>query len=113
MSYGQITDPPELFLDAEGRIPLPMLVQLNVWLLEMVRLLNGYFAWKSDVKVVSNGTANTEFTVRHDLGRIPTKFAVVNKDKAGDVYKGSTAWTKEAIYLKCSVASVALTLEVW
>jgi hypothetical protein len=113
MSYGQITEPQELFYDEKGRIPIQLLTQFNSWLLETTRFINGYLVWKAELEVTSDSTPNTEFMLRHSLGRIPTKFVVVNKDKAGDVYKGSTAWTKQAIYLKCSVASVALTLEIW
>ncbi|MFW9893804.1 MAG: hypothetical protein ACFFFO_16485, partial [Candidatus Thorarchaeota archaeon] len=43
MSYGQIGEPLELQVDAEGRLLVPVLSQFNNWLLETVRFLNGYF----------------------------------------------------------------------
>jgi len=61
----------------------------------------------------TNGIADTEDTVAHGLGRTPVGFLVVDKDKAGDVYDGGTAWTDTNIYLKCSVATVAIVILVW
>jgi hypothetical protein len=54
----------------------------------------------------SHAVANTEFAVTHDLGQIPVGYIDVGtKDKAGVLYKGTTAWTTTTIYLKCSIAS--------
>jgi hypothetical protein len=61
----------------------------------------------------SNGTPDTQDTVAHQLGRTPTGFLVINRDKAGVVYKGASAWTSSNIYLKCNVASVAVTMLVF
>jgi len=61
----------------------------------------------------SNVTPDTEDTIVHGLGRIPVGFLVVDKDKAGDIYDGGTAWTDTNIYLKCSVATVAAVILVW
>lgn len=65
------------------------------------------------VEFTSNGTPNTQDTVAHTLGKVPTGFLVVNKDKAGDVYAGGTTWTKTNIYFKTTVASVALKILVF
>lgn len=60
------------------------------------------------VEFTSHVTPDTEFTVTHDLGQIPTGFLDVGyKDKAGVLYRGSTTWTTSSIYLKCNVASTA------
>ena len=62
-------------------------------------------------KAVTPASANTEFTVRHELGRIPVGFLPVSIDKAGIVYasrKGS--WTKTSIFLKCSAATASITV---
>jgi len=61
----------------------------------------------------SNGTANTEDAVSHSLGRIPSGYMVVRQDKAGIVYDSGTTFTDTKLYLKVSVASVALTLLVF
>jgi hypothetical protein len=61
----------------------------------------------------SDVTLNTEFSVAHQLQRIPIGFIVITKNKAGDFYGTptlGTAWTATTIYLKCSVASVAFKL---
>lgn len=55
----------------------------------------------------SNGTANTEDTVAHLLGRIPVGILTSLPDKAAVLYKGTTAWTKTNIYVKTSAATVA------
>lgn len=61
----------------------------------------------------SNASPDTEDTVAHSLGRAPSYFVVISKDKAGDFYKSGTAWTSSNIYLKCSVASVAASILVF
>lgn len=63
--------------------------------------------------VTTPGTADTEFSIAHELGRVPVAYLVVKKDRACDVYSGATAWTSTQIYLKCSVASAAVTVLVW
>lgn len=67
----------------------------------------------STVSVTSNGSANTEDAFAHTLGRIPVGYLVVNQDKAASVYASGTTWTKTTIYLKTSVATVALKLRVF
>ena len=52
----------------------------------------------------------TEFSITHDLGRIPVGFIVVNKDKYCDVMTSGTAWTTSLIYLKCNAATAAITV---
>lgn len=61
----------------------------------------------------TNGTKDTEDTIAHNLDSIPVGYIVVSKNKAGDIYQQATtgtAWTSSNIYLKCSVASVTVTL---
>lgn len=64
--------------------------------------------WKS---VTTPGSANTDFTVTHNLGRLPVGYLVVSKDKACDVYDGSVASTITDITLKATVATA--TLKLW
>jgi hypothetical protein len=58
----------------------------------------------------SSATPNAEFSLAHTLGATALGWIVINKNKAGDLYKGSTAWTSSSVYLKCSVASVSFTI---
>ena len=58
----------------------------------------------------TNGVADTEDTIAHDLGVVPIGFIVINRDKGGVVYDSGTAWTSTNVYLKCSTATTAVTL---
>ncbi len=63
------------------------------------------------VTFTSHATPDTEFTVAHTLGRIPTGYIPVTKDKAADVYN-TTAPDKDNLYLKCSASSATIKLLV-
>lgn len=79
-------------------------------------IANGDKAGNFDAKylvVTSSGTANNENTWAHGLKRVPQGYIVVRADKACDVYDGTTPWTTTNIYLKVSVATVALTILVF
>lgn len=65
------------------------------------------------VQYTSNGSANTEDTIVHNIGSIPQGYIVVWQSKAGSVYQGpstGTAWTTKNIYLKNSGTSVITML---
>ena len=64
------------------------------------------------IEFTSSATPNAENTVAHNLGRIPLGYFVVCQDKAGSLYKGATAWTKDNIYLKCDIATVVFKIIV-
>jgi len=61
----------------------------------------------------SNGSADTEDTVPHNLTYIPNGYIVVNQDKAAILYDSGTAFTTTNIYLKSSATSVAWTILVF
>jgi hypothetical protein len=63
--------------------------------------------------LTTNGSADTEDAIAHTLKRVPTGFLILNRDKAGVVYDSGTAWTTTTIYLKCNMASVAITVMVF
>lgn len=50
------------------------------------------------------GVANTEFSVTHSLGRIPITF-FGHTDNGGVLYKSTTAWSKTAVFLKCTTVT--------
>jgi hypothetical protein len=58
------------------------------------------------------GTPNTNFTLNHNLGRLPVGYLVMTKSAACDVFTGSVAATKTQITLQASVAGVNLSLFV-
>lgn len=64
------------------------------------------------INVTSSGVADTDFTVTHNLGRIPVGFLLVAADKAAVVYRGTVAWTSTQMTLKASQASTVLRLFV-
>ena len=65
------------------------------------------------VSASDTGTADTEFSIIHHLGRAPQGFLVLNIDKGGVVYDSGTTWTDTKIYLKCSAANAAVSLRVF
>src|SRR6266478_6698903 len=58
--------------------------------------------------VVAPVGANTDFTITHNLGRVPVGYWVMQKDRACDVYTGSVAATSSQLTLRASVASAVL-----
>ena len=51
-------------------------------------------------------TPNTDFTVTHNLGRLPVGYLVMNKNAACDIYTGSVAATITQLTLRGTVAGV-------
>jgi len=73
---------------------------------------NAFEYWER-IEVTTDAVANTEFLVTlSNLNRTPAYYIVIKKDKAVDVYTGSTAWSKNKLYLKATVASANITLLV-
>lgn len=73
------------------------------------------FADNVDCRIVSytsNAVANTQDTLAHTLGKVPTGFIVVDIDKAGIVYRSATADSTN-LYLKCSATSASITVLVF
>ena len=64
------------------------------------------------VTISDTGLADTEITVTHSLGFVPSRYVVTQRSKACIVYDGSTPWTTEAIYIKCNAANAAVTISV-
>lgn len=56
---------------------------------------------------------NTDFTVTHNLGRVPVGYLVMQKDRAVDIYTGSVAATKTQITLRATVASAVINLFIF
>jgi len=85
---------------------------------DVTRILNRGVVFEDNVdcafvSFTSNATPDTEDTVAHGLGRVPTGYLVYSRDKAGVLYDSGTAFTASNIYLKCNVASVAFKLIVF
>lgn len=67
-------------------------------------------AWKATG--TSPGTANTDFTIQHSLGRVPLTIVGQDTNNGGLLYRGSVAWTKTAITLRCTTATAAYNVIV-
>lgn len=92
-----------------------LITVLGNWSLELKGLLDRglSLADNVDAAVVSfntNGVANTEDAIPHTLGRVPTYFVVADIDKGGVVYRSGTAFTKDTVYVKTTVATAAVKL---
>ena len=82
---------------------------------QLSRVINGLISFGNGVtrdnidgewaSVTTPATPDTDFTVAHNMLRIPVGFILMNQTKAGVLYQGSVAWTTTDITLKCSVAS--------
>lgn len=66
--------------------------------------------WKA--KGTTPAIANTDFTIQHSLGRIPLTINGQDTNNGGVLYRGSVAWTKTAITLRCTTASAAYNVIV-
>ena len=64
------------------------------------------------ISVTTPGTANTDFTVTHNLGRVPVGYIVMRKSAAVDVYTGSVAATTTQLTLRATVISVDVVIFV-
>jgi len=63
------------------------------------------------INVTFPSTADIERIVTHTLGRPPQRVRVIDNEQAATVYK-SRSHTSGLLYLKSSVASAQVTLEV-
>lgn len=67
--------------------------------------VSGEFHRKADT-----GNADTQFSVTHTLGIVPTDYIVTYISKGGVVYDSGTTWTTTTIYLKCTAANAAVNI---
>lgn len=82
---------------------------------QLVRIVNGQLSFGNGstpdniagvwAHVPDTGTANTDFTITHNLLYLPQGWLLVSQTKAGVLYLGSVAATKTQITLRCSVAN--------
>jgi hypothetical protein len=62
------------------------------------------------VDVITPATPDTDFTVEHNLLRLPVGYLIMQKDRAVDVYQGSIPSTTTEITLRATVASAVIKL---
>lgn len=62
--------------------------------------------------ITTNATPGVETTIAHGLKRIPAGFIILETDKAGHIFTGSTAKSATNYYVRSDVASVTATLVI-
>lgn len=62
------------------------------------------------INVVTPVAPNTDFTVNHNLQRIPSGYWIMQKDRAVDVYTGGVPSTSTQLTLRATVASAVIRL---
>ncbi len=68
----------------------------------------------SDVEITFPVKPNEEVEFHHGLGRYPTGYWLVRKDRACDVYDSSAgSWNKTTMRLMCNVADATVTVRVY
>lgn len=77
------------------------------------RFKKGFIDKTQVITIVTNGSADTEEAETHGLGVVPTGYIVIGRDKAGVIYDGTTAWTKDVIYVRSDLVTVTAKLLVF
>ena len=107
--------PEKIRLPLSNNNPLDLNKSLMDYSYLLSQILNGGIKLQDNLNaqiktVASTGAANTEFTVSHTLGRVPSGYIIISNSGAGYVYNGTTAWTATAIYLRHSAINAAITV---
>lgn len=93
------------------------LKELNANLKALAQKFSGQLDLQNDlnVKVLDGETRGVaeEFAVDHGLKRNARGFVIVQKDKAGDIYKTSTQDDQNRLYLSSTVANIKFKILVF
>lgn len=68
---------------------------------------------KGQFFTVTTPGANTEFSITHSLGAVPTAVFTAWISNGGSIYQGpttGTAWTTTTVYLKCTTAAATISV---
>lgn len=57
--------------------------------------------------------AGTEFSVTHNLNRVPTGYMIVMQDAVGQVFSSETAWTTSKIFLKSNIVGMNCRIMIY
>lgn len=81
---------------------------------EVERVIEGNpYSEYEDIEVTITAGVNTEQRVNLvKLNRVPASYVVVKKDRACDIYSGTTTNVKNQLYIKSTVNSAVITLRV-
>ena len=56
---------------------------------------------------------DTNFSVTHNLGRLPAGYFVARREIATEIYDGTDAWTETTISLRSTIGEVPLVLFIF
>jgi hypothetical protein len=66
-----------------------------------------------EIEYTTNATANTQDQITHHLSRVPLGYVVLKNGNGGVLYNGTSAWTTQYIYLRCTTASNSVKILVF
>ena len=94
-----------------------LITSLSNWAFVLKSILDGGISINDNVdasvvSVDSHATPGTEFSVSHGLGKVPEGYIIMSSGGAGSVYDGTTANTKDTLYLRSDASSVTFKLLV-
>lgn len=87
---------------------------------QLARVLNGLVSFGNGLSrdnidgewatIPDTGPANTDFTVTHNMLRLPVGAWIMRQTKGGVIYDGTVPWDDTTITLKCTVANDAIVI---
>jgi hypothetical protein len=87
---------------------------------QLARTLNGLVSFGNGITrdnidgewatVPNTGAANTDFTVTHNMLRLPIGYILMDADRAVSIYNGSVPRTTTTITLRANVANASIVL---
>jgi hypothetical protein len=100
---------------------IPTLQNLTRWIELLAQALAGNVSYGSSMSNtdqdlnlliwkatgITPGVANTDFTINHSLGFVPNTIVGQDTNNGGLLYRGSVAWTKTTVTLRCTTATAA------
>lgn len=87
-----------------------LITTLSNWSMILKSILDGGISMDDNmdavrVSFVSHATPGTEFSVSHELGKVPTGYFVIGQTGAGTIYDGVTPNTKTTLYFTSDASS--------
>ena len=95
-----------------------LITALGTWSLNLRAILDKGISIDHNVdadrlSVKSSATPGAEFSVAHQLGKVPAGYLVTGQDGPGHIYAGSTPNTKTTLYFKSDQANVTFSIMVF
>jgi hypothetical protein len=99
-------------------VKIPRRGTIDSWVEKIASICNGQLELTENIRsmtvdATAPGVADTDFTVEHNLGKVPTAF-IANLSVAGFVYVQSrTQWNTQTMVVRCSVPSATVRFVVF